>query len=221
VSRRFVPALLGTLLLVAGCELLEEKPSTSLDVRFTFKIKATDEGGRGVAGTQINLGKATKGETDASGFASVTLSGQPGKVAPLTIKCPVGFASPEKTLNVTLTQLASGSPVPVFETRCTALMRSVVVGIRTENGPGLPIIYLGKEIGRTDASGAAHVVLNLPPDETASLLLDTSNAPALRPQNPSIVFKVGRRDELLLLEQKFVVFQRRIATKAVSRPTPL
>jgi len=211
----------SALLSLSGCDLLEDAPSADSLVKITVKIKAVDESGRGVPGTQISLGKTLKGETDKDGLLLLPLSGQPGKVAPLTIKCPQGFASPEKTVDVGMTQLASGSPVPLFETHCTALLRSVVVGIRTENGAGLPVMYLGKEVARTDATGSAHVLLTVAPGETASLSLDTTGSPLLKPQNPNLLFKVGTKDEMVLLEQKFTVTQKQVYVRPVARPKPL
>ncbi len=224
MTRHFaIPALLPVALLVvtAACDLLEETPSKSLDVTMTVRIKAVDENGHGVPGTQVSLGKNSKGVTDPNGLVNVTLSGQPGRVAPLVVKCPAGYASPDKPVDVGLTQLAAGSPTPELEARCTALLRSIVVGIRTENGANLPVMYLGKEVARTDATGAAHVVLTAAPGETASVLLDTSSAPALKPQNPNLLFKVGSRDEMLLLEQKFTVTRKQVVVRPVARPKPL
>jgi len=215
------PLISAFLLVIAGCDLLEEKPSASLEVRFTLKLKAVDEADHPVSGAQVKLGETNKGETDSEGVVLVTLSGQPGRVAPLMVKCPSGFASPEKSVDVGLTRLAPGSPVPEFRARCTALLRSIVIGLRAENGAGLPLMYLGKEIARTDASGVAHAVLSVPPNETASVQLDTSGAPALKPQNPSLLFKAGNRDEMVLLEQKFTITQKRVVTKPVQRPKPL
>jgi hypothetical protein len=100
-------------------------------------------------------------------------------------------------------------------------MRSIVVGIRAENGPNLPVMYLGKEVGRTDGTGTAHVALDLPPGETATLSLDTRDAPALKPQNPDLVFRAGTRDELLLLDQKFTVTRKVVTVQRAARPTPL
>jgi len=223
VSCRSLRALLvaSILGLTGACSLLDQAPSPSLDVHITVKVRVLDDRGEGVAGADIGLGKTSKGLTGADGELAVKLSGRAGRIAPLTVKCPTGFASPEKTIDVGITQLAPASPAPLFEARCTALIHSLVVAIRAENGPDLPVIYLGREVARTDPDGVAHVVLKVPPGETASLRLDTSAAPALTPQNPDFLFKAGNRDEMLLLEQKFTIVRKRVIVHAPARPQPL
>ena len=60
-------------------------------------------------------------------------------------------------------------------------MRRVVVAVRAENGPNLPVTYLGRAVGRTDASGAAHVLLAMHPGDQFSLGLDTSGNKRIPP----------------------------------------
>jgi hypothetical protein len=207
--------------LTSACSLFDQAPSADSNVRIKVTIKAVDDGGVGVARTEVLLGKSSRGLTGADGTLAVTLTGRPGQVAPLSIKCPEGYASPERTVDVGITELAVGSPAPLFEARCTALAHSLVIAIRAENGPNLPVIYLGKELARTDAEGVAHVVLKLPPGETASVRLDTSAAPALKPQNPELTFKASNRDEMMLLEQKFNIVRKVVVVPAPARPQPL
>jgi hypothetical protein len=207
--------------LLSACSLFDEAPSADSNVSTKVTIKAIDDVGVAVAQAEVLLGKKSRGLTGADGTLAVTLMGRPGQVAPLTVKCPDGYASPDKTVDVGITELAPGSPAPLFEARCTALAHSLVVAIRAENGPNLPVIYLGKELARTDAEGVAHVVLKVPPGETASLRLDTSAVPALKPQNPELTFKASNRDEMLLLEQKFSIVRKAVVVRAPARPQPL
>jgi hypothetical protein len=207
--------------LAAACSLFDQAPSADSNVSTKVTIKAIDDVGVAVARTEVLLGKKSRGLTGADGTLTIALTGRPGQVAPLNVKCPEGYASPEKTVDVGITELAAGSPAPLFEARCTALAHSLVVAIRAENGPNLPVIYLGKELARTDPEGVAHVVLKLPPGETASLRLDTSAAPALKPQNPELMFKASNRDEMVLLEQKFSIVRKAVVVRAPARPQPL
>jgi hypothetical protein len=213
-----VASILG---LTSACSLLDQTTSPSLDVHITVKVRVVDDRGEGIAGADISSGKTSKGLTGADGALAVKLSGRAGRIVPLSVKCPAGFASPDKTVDVGITQLAPGSPAPLFEARCTALVHSLVVAIRAENGPDLPVIYLGREVARTDAQGMAHIVLKVPPGETASVRLDTSAAPALLPQNPDFLFKAGNRDEMLLLDEKFTIVRKRVIVHAAARPQPL
>jgi hypothetical protein len=82
-----------------------------------------------------------------------------------------------------------------------------VVAIRAENGASLPVYYSGQEVGRTDAAGAAHVVVSTPANSTFELRLGTDEpqAVAIRPRNPSTTFVVADRDDVLTLDQQFVV----------------
>lgn len=220
-SRLAQIGMTSALLSLSSCSLFDEAPSPDSNVSIKVTIKAIDDVGVALAHTEVLLGKKSQGQTGADGKLTVTLAGRPGQVAPLNVKCPEGYASPEKTVDVGITELAAGSPAPLFEARCTALAHSLVVAIRAENGPNLPVVYLGKELARTDAEGVAHVVLKLPPGETASLRLDTSAAPALKPQNPELLFKASNRDEMVMLEQKFSIVRKSVVVHAPARPQPL
>lgn len=216
-------SLAGVALLLAcsGCSLLQEQPSASTLARLKVSVKTTDDSGRAVPGAEIVLSKKQLGVTDTHGVLVTTLAGRPGTIASLSVKCPSGFTSPEKTLDVGITQLAASSPMPQLDARCTALTHELVLGIRAENGADLPILYLGKEVGRTDTNGVAHVVVRVPPGETGSVELDTRAKPGLTPPNPSLVFKAGNKDELVLLQQKFTLPKRQIVVHEVARPKPL
>jgi hypothetical protein len=85
------------------------------------------------------------------------------------------------------------------------MLRSLVISVRAPNGPDLPLKYLGKEIARTDANGAAHALLKVAPGESFNLVLDTSapEAQQLRPQNPELRVTVPERDDIVVFEQQF------------------
>jgi hypothetical protein len=91
-------------------------------------------------------------------------------------------------------------------------MRSVVVGITADKGPNLPVLYLGSEVARTDASGAAHVLLRVPPGEQFTLILQTTGkgAERLRPRNPVATFTVGDRDEVFAYDPHLTVERKRM-----------
>ena len=207
---------------MCSCSLLDDAPSKSLAVRLDVTVKSLADSGEVVPGAHVSLAEKQLGISNAQGLLTATLEGQPGTVHQLTVKCPTGFASPEKPIDVTITQLAPGSPAPQFLARCTALAHKTLLGIRTENGADLPIVYLGNVIGRTDTQGVAHVSLTLPAGETATVLLDTSSKPELIPQNPKLVFKAGAKDELVLLEQKFALPKKKpVVKREPPRPMPL
>ena len=201
-----------------------EAPSTEppAERRFAIVIEARADHRDPVAGAEITAGTQRIGVTDSAGRARVSLAGVEGERATLGVRCPTGFASPERPLVVGLRRLGNGSPPPKFEVDCVPLVHSVLVGIQVENGPGLPILHLKKRVGQTDEHGIAHVLLPAASEERVALTLDTSQNQSLRPQNPTLSFVMQNFDEFVLLEQKFVV-QRAAAPVRTRRrgPQPL
>jgi hypothetical protein len=198
VARAF---LLSIALIGTGCS--RARPSTSYEV----VVRVTSEAADPVGGAKIMLRDAVIGTTRETGLAKLLMQGREGDVVPLSIACPHGFRSPAKSLDVPLRHLAEPGKPPEFSASCTPLKRSVVVAVRADNGPNLPVVYLGEEVARTDASGAAHVLLNLTPGDEFELSLDTSDASAfrLRPQKPSARFTAKGDDEILTFNVAFKV----------------
>jgi hypothetical protein len=99
----------------------------------------------------------------------------------------------------------------------------VVVALRAENGPNLPVLQLGRPIARTDANGVAHFVIRVKPSEQIMLTLSTADkgTEALRPQNPSLQFVAKDQDEFVLLEQKFKIERKKVYVKVAPKPMPL
>jgi len=189
-------------------------------VPFTADVVVTSDPGRGTPGAELVAGGQKLATTDASGHARVSLQGAEGDSLEISVRCPAGFQSPPETIGLSLRRLSSGSRPPSFVARCAPLSRTVVVGIRTENGPNLPVTYLGKEVGRTDAWGAAHVVLTVKANEQVTLGLDTtlsgseSKRPRLRPESPTLTFVAKDTDDFVSLEQKFEVERPAVRSRA-------
>jgi hypothetical protein len=97
-------------------------------------------------------------------------------------------------------------------------MRKVVIAVRADNGGGLPVLYLGKQVTRTDASGAAHFALEVPPGAQFSVGLDTSDRRDLKPQSPSKPFTVGQHDDVMIFDQRFEVEKKRVYVAPVNVP---
>jgi hypothetical protein len=102
-----------------------------------------------------------------------------------------------------LKRLTDTSKTPEYAVSCPPKNRSIVVAVRAEGGPNLPVLYLGREVARTDASGSAHVLLKLEPGEQFSLTLNTGDDKLVRPQSPVASFAVGNRDDVMLFDQRF------------------
>jgi hypothetical protein len=87
-------------------------------------------------------------------------------------------------------------------------MRHLVVVIRAENGPFVPIMHLNQMIGRTDASGAATFLANVAPNESLEFTLQTSGDAAFKrhsPVDPKVQYLVQPMDEVVVLSQNFSV----------------
>jgi hypothetical protein len=195
-------ALLVSLALAACGGEQKQKPPVEV------LIKVTGDPGKPIKGASINSGGKFIIATDETGTAKLTLTGNEGDSYDVQVKCPQGFQSPTKPVSITLHRLAEPSSMPEYEVACPPTTRTIVVAVRAENGPNLPIHYLGRVVGKTDSAGAATVLLdNLDADSQFELALDTTakGNEQLRPQNPSSAFTVKRSDDVFVFEVKFIV----------------
>jgi len=215
---RLIPAssaLLPTFLagtLGMGC--VPERPATS----YAIAVRVQSDPGRPLAGARVlHQGKAA-GVSDERGLVKLAVQGAEGTTVSFGIECPEGHHSPSSPLAVVLRRATESNRHPEFAVLCPPLLRTVVVAVRAERGANLPIVQLGREVGRTDRSGAAHVMLKSAPEETLELTLDTSSNPALRPRNPTTRFRVGQSDDILVFNQAFNIETPR-ASRASRRPS--
>jgi hypothetical protein len=206
---------------LSSCELFEAQTSQTEAPVFPISVSAYGDAREPLAGVELYEQKKLLGKTDAAGRVSLKLRGSEGGTVSLRVKCPTTFKSPEKPIVVGLRLMSQGSPAPKFETECVPLVRTVVVGLRAENGPNLNIVRLNQVVGRTDEHGVAHVRLQVAPGEQVALTLNTTSNPFLRPQSPTVSFVAADRDEMLLLEQKFTLLKPVIHVKPKNIPKPL
>jgi hypothetical protein len=155
-----------------------------------------------LAGVEVWRRGSELGTTGGSGSLALQLKGSEGQRFELEARCPATYVPERQTVAVTLRQLVGTRKLPTYRVECQPSTRTTVVAVRALNGPDLPIMYLGREVARTDSSGVAHVALTLPPGERYELSLDTAGKP-LTPKNPRAVFVVGSEDELVFFDQRF------------------
>lgn len=220
----------GSLVLAAVAALANAAcgaPEAPAEVKLPFPadVVISSDPGTGTPGAELVAGGQKLATTDANGRARISLQGSEGDSVQIAVQCPAGFRSPSETIGVSLRRFSVGSRAPSFVARCAPLTRTVVVGIRAENGPDLPILYLGKEVGRTDAWGAAHVVLSVKADEQVTLAIDTKSRPdgrtKLRPESPTLTFVAKDKDDFVSLEQRFEIERSVVRVKvAPARPGP-
>ncbi|HEX4339105.1 MAG TPA: hypothetical protein VH062_24525 [Polyangiaceae bacterium] len=197
---RFRPSPLSSffwLALLTGCDGAPARSDYGLSIR------VDSDPGRPLTGAQVKLGDKKIGVTGQSGVVKAIAHGAEGDVLSFEITCPEGYQSPSRPLAVVLRRLSEKDRVPEYVAECRPTERTLVVAVRAEHGPNLPVMYLGREVARTDRSGAAHLSLRSPPEETVELSLDTSSNPRLRPHEPSARFRVGQADDLVVLDENF------------------
>lgn len=161
-------------------------------------------------------------KTGPDGNATITMSGNDGETSDFAIHCPADFTSPTAPISVTIRRLSSTGRAPEYTASCPPNVRHVVVAVRADGGPNLPILYLGKAVGKTDSAGAAHLLLAMRPGDQFELALDTSAIERLLPPNPSRVFVVKDADDMQEFDQKFALRPLPPKPKVViKRPTQI
>jgi len=195
-------------------------------IPFEVQITVTSDPGLALPGALIMAGTKVVGKTDAAGSAKVRFGGKEGDQVELAVKCPADYSSPAAPLTIGLRHLSAGSRPPQFEAHCPPSLRTVVVGIRADNGANLPVNVLGRTVARTDASGAALFSLRLKSAEQVLVTLQTTEkgAERLRPESPSLTFVSKDKDDFVLLEQIFTLQKVKavyVPKKKFTGPTPL
>jgi len=161
--------------------------------------------GRPVEGASVRVNGQPAAATSADGRADVSVSGRAGDKFNVDLSCPEGYRPPTPdSQDVFVTPTLRGPP-PQLVFHCESATRKAVIDVRAENGPGLPVRYLGREIGRTDAQGAARVSVDTAPGDSFELVLDTTGAKTLHPQSPSLSFRVDSTATNFTFAQKFTV----------------
>jgi hypothetical protein len=211
-------ALACSLVLIAGCKALDPPPTLPQ----TVVVRVSSDPGKPLANAQVLFSGKQVGITGADGAADIQLAGKDGESFDVMVACPKGFESPNKPIRVAFRRLADSTKKPEYAVQCPPKTRTVVVAVRTEGYTEVPVTLLGREIARTDDSGAAHVVLTLEPGEQFDLMLDTSEKrfEHLQPQNPVASFSIGHRNDIFTFDQKFETEKKKVFRRGPSRPKP-
>ena len=184
----------------AGCGAFDPPPPPA---PFKALVKVTGDPGRPLFGATVTSGKGEPVVTDVYGRAPLVFNGAEGEIREINVACPQGHQQAKKPLEIRLTHLI-GDAVATYEVSCPPLRRKVVIAVRAENGPYLPVKYLNQVVATTDAGGAAHFALEIEPG-SFSVQLDTSERKDLSPPSPGRILSVGDQDDVLVLDQKFAV----------------
>jgi hypothetical protein len=166
-----------------------------------------------VQGASIRVNGQSVGATTSEGIVEVRVSGIAGEKFHVELACPEGYKPPTPdSEDIFVTPTLNGPP-PQLLFHCESATRKVVVDVRAENGPRLPVRYLGREIGVTDAHGTARVTVDSAPGDTFELVLDTTGAKTLHPQSPALSFRVGSSSSAFVFAQKFTMEKPKLKAK--------
>ncbi len=207
--------LLGALTLAPHCSPSPPSPPTPIIVR------VRSDAGEPIAEASVFSGSSLLATTDGQGVAHLEVRGRDGESFSLQVRCPPAYSSPEQALDVRRLDIVTKAKVPEYEVRCVKLRHSLVVAVRAENGPNLPVMYLDKEVARTDAFGAAHVVFEMNVHERVELTLQTEGKEYTKahPQNPMSVFEMAGHDDLQVFAVTFTKDPKKRPPRAAPAPT--
>ena len=207
-----------TALTASGCKDLDPPAPPP----FQIFIRIDSDPGRPLAGATVSRNNKVLATTGPDGRGMLTLVGAEGETTDVTIKCPDTFQSPTKPTSIRLTRFADKTKVPEYTVSCPPTLRRVVVAVKADNGPNLPVMYLNRMITRTDASGAAHFALEVAPNTQFQVTLDTAENTRLKPISPTKPFTVPQHDDILVFDQKFELEKiRAVAAPRVNIPRAL
>ena len=215
--RRTVVARLGVVAVLVtsiGCAR-EERRSAS----YPLVIRVESQPGQPVAGASVSFQGRSVGRTDDAGTVTLAVHGAEGEHVTIGVGCPEGFVADGKAADIVLHTLEDPTRKPEYDVACRPTHRTVVVVVRADRGAGLPVMYLGREVARTDESGAAHALLEVPAADDVEVSLSTLEAgnQRLRPQNPSMKFFASDPSDLKVFSVSFQLAPEARAYRAERR----
>jgi len=191
-------AALGLLGALTSCDAV--KPAGQAP--FEIVVKVESDPGHPLPGAIIMKGGKEGPATGPEGKVTLKIPGQEGESVDLMVRCPADYVSSPKPLTVSLRR---GSKLPEYTWSCPPAIRHMVVAVRADNGPNLPVVWFGRVIGRTDSNGAFTALFPLRPGDGLELTLDTSEKSneRIHPKNPTGSFTMKPYDDVVTFDQKF------------------
>jgi len=184
-------------------------------------IRVESDPGVPLAGVPLVYDGKTLALTAPNGRAKLRMTGKDGDMFHFGVVCPEGFvAASSVEFDVLVRRSETEAQVPEFATRCARALRRAVIAVRANNGANLPVLHLGREVAKTDISGAATIALDVKPGEDIELVLDTRAAKKVHPQNPVLSWKAQDRDDFVVLDQTFTVDKPVAARRAAAPKAP-
>ena len=220
-------ALLLAALTSAACAAPKEEA-----LEFRLEFRAVDDRGDAVAkvGVSLRQGAATtayEGATGGDGSLLAVVRALDGDILSVAAECPEGYHEAEHPETLPLRRVSRENEGAASTLQLTVLCprahRLAALVIRAGDREGLPVLVDGTVRALTDASGAAHVSLSVPPHSQVRVTLDTEGEPSLRPRSPERVFQIDDIDPILVLDQDFEELRkkpRRVRRAAPPPPPP-
>jgi hypothetical protein len=163
-----------------------------------FLIRVHDDQGAAQRAIPVLLDGIATAVTDDAGESPLVFRPHANRVQ-IAVRCPSGFHSPDPR---TLAVSRAGHQAPLeLAFVCRPLKRTLLVIVRAPQAVGLPVLADGESLGTVQVDGSFHGVLERPPEAVVRLMLDTSEAPLLLPQNPVREFRVADQDEIVVFDQ--------------------
>lgn len=173
-------------------------------------VTVVDDTGAPVEGARVFIDGNPEGDTDAQGAREARVLGPEGRGVSVQVRCPDGYRPIETPpLRITcrfLHEMGSQKDryIPLSARfTCGLAEQSWVLLVKTDGRDGLPVKALGDTVATTDRDGVAQVLLTGAPGEEMDVVIDTSEHPDLRPENPSRRVRVPAKKQILIFEQTF------------------
>lgn len=197
-------ALASVLALAAvhGCDT--PPPAATL---YAVMIRAATEDGDPLASVDITARDQVVGQTDKNGALLARLSGEEGADVSFSPSCPAG-SRPLGTPPSLRLRTLSAEARPEVEVTCGRDKRTAALLVSAPGFGGLPILVHDREIGRTDSSGTAHVLLQGEPATPLRVVLDTRSLPNVVPASPHRDLQIGTRDDLVVFAPELAETKR-------------
>jgi hypothetical protein len=167
---------------------------------YAVTFRSLSDDGEPLANVAIGDNGHPLGLTNERGVLHARLEGSDGEERVFTVGCPQGYSHAEERVALQLRTLngASGEHGSELEVRCRPDRRMAALLVSAPGFAGLPILVHGREVGRTDASGVAHLALRGEPRTPMRVVLDTSSRPRVTPTSPHKDVRIGDRDEIVV-----------------------
>jgi hypothetical protein len=179
-------------------------------------VRVESDPGVPLAGVTLMFDGKQLARTTSDGLAQLRMSGRDGDTFHVGVVCPDGFVAAAPVEFDLLVRRGESARIPEFATRCARSVRRAVVAVRANNGANLPVLYLGRQVAKTDSAGAATLALDVRPGSDVELVIDTRASKKVHPQNPVLSFKARDQDDFVVLDQSFTV-DKVTALKVVAR----